>query len=347
MSFWSKALTVVGAVVGIAAAVASGGTLGFLAAAFIGLGAAANLGIIGGSVGKFMNSGWGRGLLAAVTIGSAYTAMYGQTALAKGVAEQSATGAAEMHATVAGTMANDATTIANDAAATNASFLQSANMGQEISAAQIANPELSTANVAAGSLARINTQITSPLGANAEGAAASQTAATEQAGQTIPSAATKSLMTGQDAGAGATVPASAATPPSGAITPPAGAATPAAAAPAASSGWLGKAADFMNSKGGSALIQGGGSMLGGLGNGIAQKQATEDALKAQQWGNLQWQNQAQVDQMQAAAAKPITVPQGYLQRAQQTRALMQGNQGVQPLPAASPGAPLAPSPVHI
>lgn len=88
-------------------------------------------------------------------------------------------------------------------------------------------------------------------------------------------------------------------------------------------------------------------MIGGIGNGMAQKQMMEDQLKAAQWGNMQWQNQGQVDKMQAAAAQPITVPQGYLQRAQQTRSLMQGNQGMQPLPAASPGAPLAPSPVHV
>jgi hypothetical protein len=88
----------------------------------------------------------------------------------------------------------------------------------------------------------------------------------------------------------------------------------------------------------SAGIQAGGQIISGVGQGIAQNEAIEKQIAAQQWGNLQWQNQSQVDQLQAAAAQPITVPQGYLQRAAAVKGLVAGNAGLGP----TPGQPISP-----
>jgi hypothetical protein len=366
MSFLSKALTVVGAIVGIAAAVASGGTLGLIAGAFIAVGAAANLGLIGGSVGKFMNSGLGRGLLAATTLGSAAVAMYGATATEAGVQAATQTGQEEMSQTVGNTIANDSTAIGTDVAQTNQSFLESTQLTQQVGQAA-ADPTLST-------VPGVSTEAVKTAGAQYAGTA--QNASAEQASMGATQGDTQALVgkgpvdpavshgfASNDPAYGAGAQSGAGTPaanpndltgvtPPGADQykdiPPAGS-PPAAAGSAAGTpgggvgGFLNAA---MNSKGGAAMIQGAGSLLGGIGNGIAQKQAVQDQLAAANWGNNQWANKGQVAQMQAAAAKPVTVPQGYLERANQVKTLMSGSQGIQPLPVAQPGAPLAPSPVH-
>ena len=74
-------LPIVVGVVGIAT-----GGLGLLAGGLLIAGGLAASGVIGGSVGSFMNSGWGKGLMAAATLGSAGVAMFGQTALQAGEA---------------------------------------------------------------------------------------------------------------------------------------------------------------------------------------------------------------------------------------------------------------------
>ena len=81
------------------------------------------------------------------------------------------------------------------------------------------------------------------------------------------------------------------------------------------------------------IAQGGLSMIGGLGSGMLQSSAMQKQIAAQQWGNAQWQDPNQVAQFEAAAAQPITVPTGYLQRAQQIRSMMSG--GV-PTPSSGP-----------
>jgi hypothetical protein len=366
-------LSLIGAV---AAVVLSGGTaLGLVAAGMMAVSAAAQFGLIGGSLGKFAQSGLFKGLTAAVTLGSAATALYGASTTGVSAA-QSAQVAGDLHATVGTTIANDAGQIANDAAATNASFISSVNAGQDVAAtAATAGVSAGSSGLSQAAVSALNSSsaaqggLTSELGAAPEQAAASQTAATGAAGNTLQQGGSplvgKPAMAPADSEAGG-APAAGTMPATPGPTMPATDAngmatatqpgipntnTPSAAeqpgAAAEGGGWKGMLTGALNTRGGAAAIQGVGSMLGGIGSGIAQKQATEDALKAAQWGNMQWQNSGQVAAMQAAAAKPITVPQGYLQRAQQTRALMSGNAGMQPLPAASPGAPLAPSPVHV
>jgi hypothetical protein len=353
--------SILGAVVGVVL-MATG--VGVVAGAMLLASSLASGGIIGGSIGKFMNSGLGRGLMAAVSLGSMAYAMYGESALQAGAgAANNASAAADLHATVGNTLASDANAISTDAAITNSSFLQSAQLSQEVQ--QTAEATNALGEVSQASKIALNAQNAREGGlmgaesSQSSGAATATDAAAVKSGQGLVqpggSPAGGPGIGGPRAGveSGAT-PAAPGTPAANTdlnttgtsdVTPPAPAAPGAANAPPPASGWGGTLSSALNSKAGSAAIQGAGSTLGGIGSGMAQKQATEDALKAAQWGNMQWQNQSQVDAMQAAAAKPITVPQGYLQRANQVKTLMAGNQGVQPLPTAQPGTPLAPSPL--
>jgi hypothetical protein len=92
-----------------------------------------------------------------------------------------------------------------------------------------------------------------------------------------------------------------------------------------------------------ALALAGAQTVAGIGQGMSQEKQMEQMIQAQEWGNLQWQNQSQVDQLQAAAAKPITVPQGYLSRAASVRGMMNsGGQG-SPTSGVQPAAPGVPS----
>jgi hypothetical protein len=327
--------SILGVVAGVAL-MATGSGAGIAAGAFLAAGSLA-AGLAGGSIGKFMNSGLMKGLMGAVVLGSAAYAVYGATPTQAGTTEAAQTGQAATAAAPLGAAGSNIISSGDDAQAaalTHTSISEAAGMGPEISSIQSTDPSL--AGPLAPSLTAMNAQTIAGPGAQGSQASAAATAADTAAPQ-----AGRGLTGAAGAGPGAAAPA----PPAPTSASPPSDVTPPAAAPAAGGGFMSKAAGLLDTKGGAAAITGVGSMLGGIGSGIAQKQATEDALRAAQWGNVQWQNQGQVDKMQAAAAAPITVPQGYLQRAQQIRALMQGNAGMQPLPTAQPGAPLAPSPL--
>jgi hypothetical protein len=123
----------------------------------------------------------------------------------------------------------------------------------------------------------------------------------------------------------------------------------AGAAPSAGGGGgiLSNAANWMeaNPKTAAAGLQVGGSLVSGAMNSMSQQKQIEEMIQAENWGNLQWQNQSQVDQLQAAAAKPITVPTGYLQRAAAVKNLVNGGgSSPQPAPGGTPIMPIAPPP---
>ena len=83
----------------------------------------------------------------------------------------------------------------------------------------------------------------------------------------------------------------------------------------------------------------GGQALSGWAQGKAQENINQRNLAAAQWGNVQWTDPNQVAQLDAAAAAPITVPQGYLARAANARAIMNsGANQTTPLQS-SPTAP--------
>jgi hypothetical protein len=104
----------------------------------------------------------------------------------------------------------------------------------------------------------------------------------------------------------------------------------------------------------SAAITAGGSLLGGVGQGIAQKQATEDAIRASQWAPNRWTTPSLSNQAIAASQGNINVPQGYLARAQAIRQLT-ANAGVPwqgpaqpgPVPGAAGAVPGVPGPVPL
>src|ERR1035437_2906545 len=161
-------------VLGAAVAIMSGPVgWGLLAAAVLGVAAASQFGIIGGSIGKFMKSGWGSALVGAATLGTAAYAMYGQSVLEAGQVGAQATvqtgadaagmgsGRAFMNAPVAtpslmGDAAGSSDTVAamgsNDASmAANGIPLDSikaVNMNSAQAAENLATPNLSATGAA-------------------------------------------------------------------------------------------------------------------------------------------------------------------------------------------------------
>ena len=77
-------------------------------------------------------------------------------------------------------------------------------------------------------------------------------------------------------------------------------------------------------------------MIGGLGNGMMQQQAMHEQIMAAQQPNRSFGDPQLRSQVLGASAAPITVPQGYLQRAAALKTMLgqagQGTMGVQPAP---------------
>jgi hypothetical protein len=340
----------------------------------------ASSGLIGGSVGKFLNSGWGQGLMAAVSLGSTAYAMFGSSVLQSAETSAAMTAQAEQGATEAAVGASNAASaqvtadlaagtggsdlvqtgasISGAAGVNTASFVSAESaaaggstaqaLGQATSVVDPLNPE---ANLA---MTQSNEAATNAVGANANAAVnpgAGAPASTPDGGSMglgrgnpgaqVYSGAEGNAPTGASApdaagpGAPAPTPASAVAP--GASDAASSTGAPAgAAAPPSNGGFLSTAAKFADTKGGAAAIQGVGSMLGGIGQGMAQKSAMEDQIRAQQWAGRTYMDPQAQAQLQGAAAAPITVPSGYLQRAQALRAML-NNSAV-----TGPGAPPAP-----
>jgi hypothetical protein len=412
-------------IVGAAVAIYSGGTLGVLAGALMGIGAAAQFGIIGGSVGSFMSSGAGAALIGIVGMGAAAFNLVGAGAQGAemGQAAASASASTDLAGGAGSTMASTGSAMSGDA---GIGMQQIAGMQDPATMAEMAgmNPQdgaaLQAESNAANSTADASAAANGASGAGAAPGTASdasnavnQTANASQvtANQTntlmnqtgangadqvsttpnpnaqVASGAQTQGQGPQYAGASASNPAANAAAPvpgNGAMSPdfnsgPQGNMVEQSAAanppgqptlaygeqqpgvPSSSSattdtsggsggmgsGLLGAAKSIASTPG---AIQGIGSVVSGLANGASQQKMIEEQIQAQEWGNLQWQNQSQVGQLQAAAAKPITVPQGYLNRAAATRSMMNGGgagspvAGVQPSPV-SVGQPISPSPL--
>jgi trimeric autotransporter adhesin len=381
-------------VVGAAAAVVSGGTLGVLAGALLAVGAASQFGIVGGSVGKFMTSGAGQALMGAVALGSTAYSLFGNAAqgatAAGNVAANATTANAASQAASMGTDIN-AAGASSQVALTENGFTISNGATNDMSALADANPEASAASgltpgainyannsaIASGQGTSVGAQIDPAQAAQAAQQATQSTQQAVQSGtgmvggqQTSAAGSGNTGLTGGNSvntgGAQQAVASQTPAPgnPGGPV-PPGGGQDITAAQMNAAEGATAPASGLPNSQGGllnSALgaaksvattpgaLQGIGSVLSGAAGGASQQKQIEEMIQAQQWGNLQWQNQSQVNQLQAAAAAPITVPQGYLQRAQQVQGLMSGQNpqtgpvsGVQPLPVGA-GQSVSPSP---
>ena len=313
-------------------------------------------GLIGGSIGKFLNSGVGQGLMGAMAMGAGAAYTYGVSAA------QSAANVANISASAA----QDA-----QAAVTSVDNLNNAAVSKSISQIASQDPQsfLGATGTDPGSVAGAY-----PPGTPAAPIPTSSVAATYAANTAVATAATdaqgaagKNLINGPAggpaAGATANTPGAAPAPLVGSTQPGApggaGLANPmaqpsTATVPPPSTGVggmlsnaVGKVGSYIGNNPGVAVA--GGQALSGLAQGAAAEKTMQEQLAAQQWGNLQWQNPAEVSQLQSAAAQPITVPQGYLQRAQAVRGMMGATPsapvgGVQPMAiaGAAPGAPLAP-----
>src|SRR5712692_5587592 len=121
--------SILGAIAGVAA-IATGGW-GIVAGLALLAGAAASAGLIGGSIGKFLNSGLGRGLMGGVALGSmAYAAYVAPT----GAAGAPAPTVANMGGggVINSDMSASASADAQVAAMTNISFMQAVGANNDI-----------------------------------------------------------------------------------------------------------------------------------------------------------------------------------------------------------------------
>ena len=360
MGLFSKILPVLEGVAGVVL-MATG--VGVVAGAMLLTSALATSGVIGGSVGKFLNSGWGQGLMAAVSLGSTAYAMYGADALSTSAtamqdtamnslpaADQSAAQAA-----VQSNLASAANTTADVGAGTQGTDLL--KTGVDISGPVGYNTATA---VTPGSAAANGVPQTNLLNPNstisASGSVPAQSQALENTQQMVasnPQAQSNAAFAGQNANAPGGVPSAASTQGANAAdlqeqptpSPTDYKSAPfdnsaAYAAPGNTTGG-GLMNTLLNTKGGAAAITAGGNMLGGLGQGIVQKQSMQDQINAMQWADRTSSDPQLKAQALAASAQPITVPQGYLQRAQALRAMINTPQG--PQPGGVAGAPAAPS----
>ena len=356
---------------GVVAIAVSGGTLGIIAGALLVAGGAAQMGVFGSAGKSFMSSGWGQGLMAAAALASAGTSLFGDTAVeantASGVVNaaanpsvyEAADPAATQAAAAAGagtplTAANATQQSLSDAIPTATDFTGAAGTGASVNSVAAGNGALNTASTPGSVAPAYNS---GPLGAdsvqasmgqdtNLQAAANGGNAGGANAGPGLSGATRLQDAAGDSGATGATATGTEAPPVPDNTTSTesaydadmqAGGAANGAAGPggpnANASGGSGWMSNMLNTKGGAAAIQGGLSAVGGLGSGMMQQSAMEKQIAAQQWGNAQWQDPNQVAQFEAAAAQPITVPTGYLQRAQQIRSMMAG--GV-PTPSSGP-----------
>ena len=356
--------------VAIVGAVFTGGTLGIVAGALMATSFAAQQGWLGGGLKKFFSSGIGQGLTTAVGLASvamgAYSAINSVSSAsdAAGAAATTNTAATADQAANASDMGmNAAAQATGNAAGTSSGFLAQNGTGltnyantlaqsspdmqaaSGLSSTEIAstNQALDSAWVNAGSpgagapvdpaaatTAAQNLQINAPSTVSSNATAAAQNAVNPTANvpnvdtsipqNTSPTGmAQENGLQGQGAGG--------------------------AGAPAASGkpGLLSQAISAVNKNPGLATV--GGQMISGIAQGISNQKMIQEQIAAQQWGNMQWENPGQVQALESAAAAPITVPQGFLNRASALRGLSNGNNSsTGPVTGVQPGQTGAPAP---
>lgn len=341
MSFLSNVLKVVGVV----AAVASGG---ILAGAVIALASFA-----GGSVGKFMHSGWGRALTYAVAAGSAYASL--GTAASAGATEQASTTSGFLDNFVSGAksfvsaLAHPIDTVESLFGSGSSADISGSAAGQ--SGAQLA---ANTSQVSADATADTAAAAGETGGSAAQAAAApiDQLAQGAAPGTTTDFGAAAGTQTAAGAGGTSTNfdPESTDFDTAARSGPLAsdqqavqagGAASRAGTLVGNSSsnqgGLMSKALKFAMSPGGGQVV---GNVISGIGNGMFQNELMNKQIAAQNWGSLQWRNPALTAQVQAAAGQPLTVPTGYLSRANAVAALANGQQpATGPIMGPQPGGP--------
>lgn len=332
----------IGEVAGGVALIASGGALGILAGGLLIGSAAASTGALGKGLQGFANSAAGHDLVMAVGLASAAVAIEGAVANAG----QSATSAAVNAnvAPVAGSGAgpgivNPATEDLSAAAPTvNGTVVQAApgtvnlpqalnSTDQSLVAPGLSGQSISETNNAAAAATSSGQGSYDPLSAQAGSSGANSPTTT--ASNDMQAVQTPSQTAQNSPGVNG---------PGGAPTTP------------QPGGTTGAPPQTLAQKAGAALTSTPGMLMAGqavsgLASGVANQKMMQEQIAAQQWGNMQWEQPGQVANLQSAAAAPITVPQGYLNRAAAVRQMMNGSTNqTAPLQAGGPGT--APPPMQ-
>jgi hypothetical protein len=351
-------------VVGLAAAVFTGGsTLGIVAAALSATAFAAQQGWLGKGAQNFANSAVGHDLTLAVGLASAAVALGGYvnavqagsqsatTAAANAAAEGPAGGAAAASGVAqAGGAASDAAPVAGVTSTSNEVIASASGPGGMAMQFQNANPGIMDPSLSEQSVDAVNDLQNSAAiasGTNGPGGPPvnpdeaknlQQTVAPQQSVDNAQSAATTADQSAVNPQASGGLPPG--DPGETGVTNTGGAGAPATAAQGAPPGMLSKAADAV---GGALKTPQGmlmaGQAISGWAQGKAQENINQRNLAAQQWGNVQWTQPNQVAQLDAQAATPLTVPQGYLARAAAVRNLMNGSTNQTTPLQSSNGAP--------
>ena len=367
-------------IVGGAALIASGA--GALAGIALIASGVASSGVIGGSVGKFLNSGAGQALIGAVGLGATAYAMFGQGVLAAGqvtedtqMADVASTATGGETSAVAASAAGDANIPTGSAFASNngasinglATPPSAGTTGSEAGALNAAPTTGAGALSPQGSqFAPANNVSSTELATTAQpagvgnGVGSENINAEEAGGNGLPqSAATANpVAADQSAAAGGSQGAPGGPgggPPLGTVsgTNPDGTpllyngAPAPVGAPAGSASNGGAFSKLFGGGGGNgfgispgaAAIQAGGSLVGGLGQGIMSKQAMQDQINAAQWAQRTYLNPTASAGVTGAAGGQTAVPNGYLARAAALRAMLNQPSNVAPVQQAGAAAP--------
>jgi len=312
----------------------------------------ASSGLIGGSVGKFLKSDLGQGLMTAASLGATAYAMFGTDALQTSVTEMNNEVASDVDKMGAAQMAQATQDSANlstaDLVRTGVSFSDSTGVNTAMFPDQatasyngVPQTKLTGASAAADPInPQANLSQTQQLQADQ--------IPPESTGPTPgPQSATGAQSTAgspQVAGANAAVPPEATGPTpdaSGGQVPPLKNAMDVniASPGTAPSIWDKLAANkFLNSKFGSSAVMGAGSAIGGIGQGILQQAAMDKQIAAWQEPNRSFGSSAGQGVI-AASQAPITVPNGYLQRAAALKGMLSSG-GAGAVPSANSPVPV-------
>lgn len=317
-----KDIGLIGEVAGGVALIASGGALGILAGGLLLGSAAASTGVLGGTLKGFANSAAGHDLVMAIGLATAAVSIESTVANAG----ESASSAAVNQGVEQ--MSTDA-----DMANLQASPTLDASIAQNAPGASGVASSLTTADTA-----------TVPGGAQAIDAA--QTAATQAGGGNPVGSVEASVNTGgASATQNANTQAVASNAPNSAqaqwnaeqANNNIGSSSSNSAGPNQS--LLDKAKGALTSTPGMLMA---GQAVSGLAQGISQQKMMQEQIAAQQYGNMTFNpGQAGVGALEANAAAPINVPQGYLNRANALRSLLNTTPGPQQT-VGGQGAPVAP-----
>jgi len=286
----------------------------------------ASSGLIGGSVGKFLNSDWGKLAIQAVGLGATAYAAFGQTAADSSAAaiSQTAQQGADV-ATGGETAAVGASGASSDVLPTQSAITTAAD-------GQVVPPTPGSAAIGQTTTQAI--QQSAPVSATgAPEANAQQVASTEAAvGETPPGGAppvnTNPAGAAQQATGGAN--------PSDLTGVDRYAAGIHEAVPSTTGSTWGDL--LKNPQVMAGVAQGGFGLLSGVGKGMMESKAIRDQTAASQAAMNSWGNPTFTAGVENAVSQPSTVPMGYLQRAQALRAMLgsASTGGLAPTPGTPP-----------